>query len=135
MGGPGCCVVPKQSEAQAGSIDFRRLAGCKMRLWNQTRVMAMDAGKEGPCNWQIVPRRGYRRRRQQTRRRRRKQTRGTAKRSPTVKSKQKKETMRTQRRNGASEASDSWVFNVAIRFLTYPLGEKEKHRIISRLSF
>lgn len=42
MGGPGCSVVPKQSEVQAGSIEFRRLAGCKMRLWNQTRVMAMD---------------------------------------------------------------------------------------------
>lgn len=83
MGGPGwCSVVPKQLETQADSIDFRRLAGCKMRLWNQTRVMAMEAGKEGPH-------RGYRRCRQAARRRQRNKSKAR-KDPPTVKSKQKK---------------------------------------------
>lgn len=54
-----------------------------MRLWNQTRVMAMEVGKEGPCNWQTGPRRGYRRCRQQTRARQRKANARHSKKKPT----------------------------------------------------
>jgi hypothetical protein len=77
-----------------------------MRLWNQTRVMAIEAGKEGPCrSWQT----GLNEDNDAARlladdgegKARHKRT--------TIGLKQKKRDEEKARRNGASEASDSWV--------------------------